>query len=655
MTEKLPLNNNMLADFKKRLSVVLVFTVPVLLLSPAIQKFLNIGDVIKFKGDLLLLFILSTFVYLYGGYPFLSGLKKELKAKSPGMMTLIGVAISVAYFYSSAVVFGLVGKLFFWELVTLIDVMLLGHFIEMKSVMGASRALEELAKLMPSVAHRLNSKGEIEDISLEDLMIGDKILIRPGEKISADGRIIKGWSSINESMLTGESKPVFKEKGNEVIGGSINGEGSITVIVEKTGKDSFLSQVIELVREAQESKSKTQNLANKAAFVLTVMALLTGTITLFLWVFFTNQDFVFAIERMVTVMVIACPHALGLAVPLVIAVSTSIAAKNGFFIRNRNSFEQARNIQAIIFDKTGTLTEGKFGITDIITFNNNISKEEMINLAGSVENNSEHPIAKGIVARAKKIYPVQGFMSIPGKGAEAMVKDINIKIVSPGYLKEKKIKAHDEKIKKIKAEGKTIVYILANGESIGVIALADIIRPESKEAISMMKKMGIKSIMLTGDNKQVAKWVAEEVGIDEYLSEVLPQEKAAKVREIRSRGLVVAMAGDGINDAPALAQADVGIAIGAGTDIAVETADVVLVKNNPRDVVAIVALSRAMYKKMIQNLVWATGYNALAIPVAAGVLYNWGILLNPAIGALLMSLSTVIVAINARFLKITQK
>ncbi|MFH1995286.1 MAG: copper-translocating P-type ATPase, partial [Nitrospinota bacterium] len=643
------------ADFKKRFWISLLLTLPIITLSPLIQKFLGLGEAIKFQGDLYLLFILSTVVFFYGGYPFLKGFFEEIKKKLPGMMTLIAVAITTAYLYSSAVVFGLSGKMFFWELVTLVDIMLLGHWIEMKSVMGASRALEELVKLMPQDAHKIMPDGSVKDVPLSELEVDDKIIIKPGEKIPADGDIIEGTSSVNEAMLTGESKPVSKKEGGKVIGGSINGEGSLTVVIKKTGKDSFLSQIINLVQEAQQSKSKTQDLANRTALWLTIIALSCGGLTLFIWLFLMNKDFAFALERAVTVMVITCPHALGLAVPLVVAVSTALAAGNGLLIRNRAAFERARNIDAIIFDKTGTLTEGKFGVTDKIILTNDLNEEELLKYAASVEAHSEHPIAAGIVSASGETFPVEGFSAITGKGAEGVVNGKNVKVVSPGYLREKNISVDNEKIKQLFSQGKTVVFVIINDQLQGAIALADIIRPESKKAIEMFRGMGIKCMMLTGDNKQVAQWVSEEIGLDEYFAEVLPHEKSSKVREIQERGLIVAMTGDGVNDAPALAQADVGIAIGAGTDVAVETADIILVKSNPLDAVAIIGLARATYRKMIQNLVWATGYNAVAIPLAAGALYKFGILLSPAVGAVFMSLSTVIVAVNARFLRLPKQ
>ena len=643
---------HMVEDFRKRFWISLVISIPILILSPMIQEFLGLEDSLRFPGDLFINFLFSSAVFFYGGWPFLKGLYDELKAKNPGMMTLIALAVAVAYFYSSAVVFGVKGKIFFWELATLIDIMLLGHWIEMKSVMGASRALEELAKLMPSEAHKVMSDGSVKEVPLDDLHSSDKVLIKPGEKIPADGKVVEGETSVNEAMITGESKPVSKKKDAKVIGGAINGEGSITVEVGKTGKDSFLSQVIELVREAQASKSRTQDIANRAAFWLTIIAISAGAITMFVWLAILHHDFVFALERTVTVMVITCPHALGLAVPLVVAVSTAISARNGLLIRNRAAFERARNLQAIIFDKTGTLTEGKFGVTDVVTLNGELDESQLLSYAASVEQNSEHPIAKGIVNSAEKTMRVEDFKAITGKGAQGKVDGKEVKVVSPGYLRENKIEFKNGKIDELSAQGKTVVFVLVDGKVQGSIALGDVIRKESRKAIARLKEMGIQAMMLTGDNKQVAEYVAKELDLDDYFAEVLPGQKAEKVKEVQSRGLIVAMTGDGVNDAPALAQADVGIAIGAGTDVAVETADIVLVRSNPADAVDIIALAKATYRKMVQNLAWATGYNAFAIPLAAGVLFSYGIILSPAMGAVLMSLSTVIVAINARILKV---
>lgn len=643
-------HTHMVQDFRKRFWISLGFTLPVLILSPMLQQLFGLGQALRFSGDLWLAFGLSSFIFFYGGWPFLKGMRDELSLKNPGMMSLIALAITVAYVYSSAVVFGLGGKIFFWELATLIDIMLVGHWIEMKSVMGASRALESLAELMPSDAHKLGAEGEIIDTPLSELSIGDLVLVRPGEKIPVDGLVVEGRSSVNESMLTGESKPVFKQLEATVIGGSVNGEGSLTVKVEKTGNDSFLAQVIDLVRQAQESKSKTQDLANRAAFWLTLIALFAGGLTFFVWMAVMHKDLAFALERTVTVMVITCPHALGLAVPLVVAVSTALSAKNGLLIRNRSAFEQARNLNAIIFDKTGTLTEGAFGVTDIIPLADR-ADDEILKLAAAIEAHSEHPIARGIADAAPQHPAVEDFEALPGRGAVGKVEGHEIRVVSPGYMTEQNLSYKSKEIERLFQQGKTVVFVLIDGQAAGAIALADKIRPESAGAIKRFKEMGIRTIMLTGDNKNVAAWVSEELGLDEFVAEVLPQDKANKVKEIQARGLTVAMTGDGVNDAPALTQADVGIAIGAGTDVAVESADIVLVNSNPQDVSAAIGLAKATYKKMVQNLIWATGYNAFAIPLAAGVLYSAGIILSPAVGAVLMSLSTVIVAINARFLK----
>lgn len=642
----------MAADFRRRFWASLIISIPILLLSPLIQGFLGLEGKISFNGDSYVLFALSSAVFFYGGWPFLKGIVNELKERKPGMMTLIAIAISTAYVYSSAVVFGVTGSVFFWELATLIDVMLLGHWLEMRSIMAAFSALEELARLMPSEAHKVMKDGSIMKVPLNELEVGDRVLVKPAEKIPADGMVVEGESSVNEAMLTGESTPVAKQAKAKVIGGSVNGEGSITVEVQKTGKDSYLSQMTELVRQAQESKSRTQNLADRAALGLTVTSISVGLLTLGIWLGVAHREFVFALSRMVTVMVITCPHALGLAIPLVVSVSTSVSAKAGLLIKNRDGFEQARKVSAILFDKTGTLTQGKFGVTDVISLNGKMNDKEILKYAASIETHSEHPIAKGIVASVTETFPVEGFRAIPGKGAEGKVNGKEVKAVSPGYLKENNIQVKDGRIEKLSFQGKTVIYVLIDGELTGAVALADIIRPESKEAIAKLKEMGVRCMMITGDNKQVAKWVADEIGLDEYFAEVLPDKKAEKVKEVQSRGLMVAMTGDGVNDAPALAQADVGIAIGAGTDVAVATADVVLVRSNPLDVVSIIKLSRATYRKMLQNLGWATGYNVVAIPLAAGVAYSIGILLDPALGAAFMAASTIIVAINARFLRV---
>jgi Cu2+-exporting ATPase len=642
----------MITEFKKRFWISLALTIPILLLSPIVQEVFGIKEQLHFNGDRYILLIISTIIFFYGGNPFLKGMYQELKEKLPGMMTLIGLAIIVSYLYSAGVVLGISGNVFFWELVTLIDIMLLGHWIEMRSVVGASRALDELARLMPKTAHKLKQEGRIEDVLTEDLQVNDNIIIKPGEKVPVDGRIIEGETSINESMLTGESKPITKQRGSEVIGGSVNGEGSVTVKITKLGKDSYLSQITELVKQAQETKSKTQDIANRVAVWLTIIAITVGILTFFVWTIIEQKDFSFALGRTVSVMVITCPHALGLAIPLVVAVSTTLGARNGFLIRNRTAFEKARNIDAIVFDKTGTLTEGIFGIKKVISFSNKIDEAKLLFYAASVESRSEHPIAKAIVQKSKQRMNVKNFKAFPGKGAEGNVNGMQVKVISQSYLQSIGKFIRNNEILRLQNEGNTVIYIMIEDKLRGAIVVSDIVRSESEKAITQLKNLGIKTIMITGDSKPVAKSVAEELGIDEYFSEILPDQKAKKIKEIQKTNETVAMIGDGVNDAPALAQADVGIAIGAGTDVAIETADLILVKNNLLDVVTIIQLARQTYKKIVQNLLWATGYNALSIPLAAGVLYNVGIILNPAVGALFMSLSTVIVALNARLLKL---
>src|SRR3989344_4051929 len=500
----------MIHDFKKRFFVSIILTLPVLILSPFIQNILGLS--ILFNGDMYLLFGLSTIIFFYGGWPFLKGIVEEIGNKLPGMMTLIAVAITVAFVYSSLVVYGLKGEIFFWELVTLIDIMLLGHWIEMRSILGASKALEALAKLMPAEAHLIIGKGKIKDISLSELKAGDVVLIRPGEKVPSDGIIVKGESSLNESMLTGESKPVSRKKGDKVIGGSINSEGALEVRITHVGKDTYLSQVITMVKQAQESKSKTQDLANKAATWLTIISISIGTLTLVVWLIL-GKDFTFALERMVTIMIITCPHALGLAVPLVVAVSTAISAKNGFLIRDRVAFESIRNINTIVFDKTGTLTKGEFGVTDIIAMQG-FKEREVLAYAASLELNSGHPIAKGITKKAAegkiKIQKIEKFKSLSGKGVYGIVNKKAAMVVGPSYLAEHKIQI-DEKSRKLESQGKTVVYVVVENNLAGAIALADIIRDESKEAIKTLKSMGIKCMMLTGDNKKVAEWVSKEL------------------------------------------------------------------------------------------------------------------------------------------------
>ncbi|MCH2533415.1 MAG: copper-translocating P-type ATPase [Bdellovibrionales bacterium] len=639
----------MIEDFKKRFLVSLILTLPILILSDMIQHWLGIK--IEFKGEGAILFTLSTVAFFYGGWPFLKGFYNELVKRSPGMMTLIALAITVAYVFSTAVIFGFPGQDFFWELVTLIDIMLLGHWIEMKSVLGASKALELLVSMMPSEAHRIID-GNIEDIKLEDLNKDDIILIKPGEKVPADGTVQDGESYLNESMLTGESKPVKKAKGNKVIGGSINGNGSLYVKVVHTGKDSYLTKVINMVQEAQKAKSKSQHLADRAAKWLTYIAVSAGLGTLSIWLLL-GASMNFSIERMVTVMVISCPHALGLAVPLVVAISTALSAQNGLLIRNRTAFENSRLITTIVFDKTGTLTKGIFGVTRIeVTSQNSIDETKLLRYAAALEQSSEHPIAVGIVKKAKEknlnVPKAEKFNAITGKGVEAVVEGHDVKVVSPGYLKDKNISIPESAYSD---NAETVVFILIDNELSGFIALSDEIREESFEAVKKFRDNGIKVKMATGDNEKVAKAVADKLGLDGYYSEVLPHQKVDIVKKLQANGEFVSMTGDGVNDAPALAQADVGIAVGSGTDVAAETADIILVNSNPQDILKLILFGKATYNKMIQNLIWATGYNVVAIPLAAGVLYKANFVLDPAVGAIFMSLSTVIVAINAQLLK----
>jgi len=644
----------MVADFRRRFWVSMVLSVPVLLLARHIRGWLGLQDALAFPGDSVVQFVLASGIFFYGGWPFLTGLVGEVRARRPRMMTLIGLAILVAYGYSSLVVFGLPGDDFFWELATLIDIMLLGHWIEMKSVLGASAALESLVRLMPAEAHLVQADGSTRDVPVTELRRGAHVLVKPGEKIPTDGMILEGQTSVNEAMLTGESQPVEKARGATVIGGSVNGDSAITVEVTKTGDETYLAQVIELVRQAQESRSRSQDLGNRAAVWLTAVAVGGGALTAATWLGL-GTSLPFAIERTVTVMVIACPHALGLAVPLVVAVSTALSAGNGLLIRDRSAFERARALDAIVFDKTGTLTEGRFAVTDVIPLGGR-NEHELLSLAASLESQSEHPIAAGVVLSARErgvaITAPKDFRAIPGKGAEARVDGVAVKVVSPGYLTAAGLTADAGRVPEVVEQGKTVVYVLVDDHLEGAIALADVIRPESREALARLKAMGIRTMMLTGDATAVARWVARELDLDEYFAEVLPEAKSAKIKEVQARGLTVAMTGDGVNDAPALTQADVGIAVGAGTDVAIESADIVLVRSDPRDVTAIVDLARATYRKMVQNLWWAAGYNVLAIPIAAGVLYPAGILLTPAVGAMLMSVSTMIVAINARLLRL---
>ncbi|WP_341834575.1 copper-translocating P-type ATPase [Chitinophaga pollutisoli] len=638
-------HHGMIGDFKKRFYATLILTIPVLLLSPMIQHWMGVDWQFPYSDKLL--FALSTIIFVYGGWPFLKGWVNEMKSRNPGMMTLIGFAISVAYIYSAATVFGLEGMDFFWELATLILIMLLGHWIEMTSVAGASRELEALVRLMPSTAHLIRN-GDISEIPTDQLQKGDLILVKPGEKIAADGIITEGESAVNESMLTGESKPVEKQPAGKVIAGSINGNGALRIQVTHGSKESYLQQVIQLVNEAQQDKSRTQLLADKAARWLTLVAIVAGLATFFAW-YWSGSSLAFAIERMVTVIVICCPHALGLAIPLVVAKSTALAARNGLLIRNRTAFENARKITTLVFDKTGTLTVGEFAVARYASLTPDLQDNDILRFAYALEQSSEHPIATGIVAKAKELGlpadPAGNITAITGKGITADLNGAAIAVVSPNALQHP-----PEKIR----AGETLVYVLRNDTPVGFIALSDQVRPESAEAIRTLHAQHIKTVLLTGDNKVVAEDVARSLGMDQFFAEVLPHQKLEKIAQLQKSGEFVAMTGDGVNDAPALAKADVGIAVGSGSDVAAETADIILVNSNPKDVASLVLFGKATYRKMIQNLAWATGYNVIAMPLAAGVLSGAGILLSPAAGAVLMSISTIVVAINAGMLKIRE-
>lgn len=611
-------------DFLHKFVVVLVLTIPIILYSDLPHAFFA-WTAPAFPGSGFLPFVLGSVVFFYGGWVFIRGAYDELRARTPGMMTLIALAISAAYLYSAGATFTGSGMGLYWELATLIGVMLIGHWIEMKSVQGAKGALRELAKLLPDSAEVIRD-GKTATVSLAELRVGDIALVRPGGKIPADGIVAEGSSDVDESIITGESRPVLKAVGASVIAGSINGDGALQVRIAKTGSETFLAGVMRLVAESERSKSKLQLLSDRAAFYLTLLAVSAGGVTFFAWVA-TGANWGFAIERLVAVLVIACPHALGLAIPLVASISTTMAARNGFFIKRRLALEAARTITTVIFDKTGTLTEGAFGVTAV-------TSDEVLALAAAVEAKSEHPIGKAVVREAQKrgipVEPAREFVRIPGAGAEANVRGAKIFV---GH------------------RGGSEIVVESDGKRIGTIAVSDTIRPQAKEAVDALKRMGINVAMITGDSHDTAAAVARELGISDFFARVRPEEKSEKVRLLQSHGMKVAMVGDGVNDAPALTQADLGVAIGAGTNVAIESAGIILVKNDPRDIPKIIELSRLTYSKMIQNLFWATGYNIVALPVAAGALYAYGIMLQPAVAAVFMSLSTVIVAFNATLLR----
>jgi P-type Cu2+ transporter len=644
------------AMFRDRFWLTLVLSVPTLVWSPALQAWLGFTAP-RFPGSDYIPAVFGSAVFLYGGLVFLKGGLGEIRARLPGMMTLISLAITVAFVYSIAVTLGWDGESLWWELATLVTIMLLGHWIEMRSIGQAQGALNELAKLLPDMATRITAEGT-EDVPVSELVDGDLLLIRPGAGIPADGVVREGRSSVNESMLTGESLPVAKDAGAEVVAGTVNGSGSLRVEVTGTGDHTALAGIMRLVRDAQNSRSRAQALADRAAFFLTFVAVGAGALTFAAWLSL-GDDPSFAVQRLVTVLVIACPHALGLAVPLVIAISTTLGAQNGLLVRDRRGLEKAKDLDAVVFDKTGTLTTGEFGVVSIDTADG-VTEEEALRLAAGVEQDSEHTIAQGIVRSARErgadVPAVDGFEAIPGHGVVARVDGREFRMGGPALLRKLGTALEGslaEASERSESRGQTTVCLIEGDRVLAVFGLADQVRAESREAIDALHRMGVEVVMLTGDARQVADAVGADLGIDTVFAEVLPDQKAEKIRSLQASGKSVAMVGDGVNDAPALVSADVGIAIGAGTDVAVEAGDVVLVRSDPRDLPRIIALSRATYRKMIQNLWWAAGYNILAIPLAAGVLAKWGVILHPAVGAVLMSLSTVVVAINAQLLRRT--
>jgi Cu2+-exporting ATPase len=641
--------------FRDRFWLSFLLTLPVVFWSDHIQELLRYRAP-ELPGSDWIPPVLGTVVFFYGGWVFVQGAFHELKARLPGMMTLIALAIGVAFGFSWVVQLGLIdASALWWELATLVTIMLLGHWIEMRSIDQARGALKELAKLLPDTATRITDAGE-ETVPVSALRGGDLVLVRPGESIPADGVVRRGSSDVNEAMVTGESRPVKKREGDEVIAGTINGEGSLRVEATGTGEDTKLSGIMRLVTEAQQSKSRAQHLADRAAQLLTAVAVGAGTLTLVAWQLL-GAPVDFSIVRAVTVLVIACPHALGLAVPLVVAISTTLGAQGGLLVRDRRGLEEARNLDTVIFDKTGTLTLGEHRVVGMAVAEG-IGEEEALRIAAGVESESEHPFARGIVKSARdrgmEVPTPERFRSITGKGVAASVDAVEYHLGGPALLVAEDaevLAVLKEAAETAASRGQAAIYLLREGRALAVFAVADAIREESREAVRALHERGIEVAMLTGDSRAVAEAVAEDLKIDTVFAEVLPEDKASKVRELQARGKKVAMVGDGVNDAPALATADIGIAIGAGTDVAVEAGHIVLVRSDPRDIPKIIDLSRATYRKMVQNLWWAAGYNVFAIPLAAGALAPWGILLTPAVGAVLMSASTVIVAINAQLLK----
>lgn len=643
------------AIFRRKFWLSLVLTIPTLIFSEGLQDILGLSGP-RFPGSQFIPAIFGIAIFFYGGLVFLRGAVTELRAKQPGMMTLVSLAIVVAFGYSIAVTLGLPGMDFWWELATLVTIMLLGHWIEMSAVRGAQNALGELAKLLPDEADLIHG-DHVMPVPVSQLSVGDRVLVRPGAAIPADGDVIEGESEVNEALLTGESTDVPKAIGSQVIAGSINGSGSLTVRVGKTGGDTALAGIMKLVADAQSSKSTAQLLADKAAALLFYVALGSAILTLILWSWLSPGDPAFVLERVVSVLVIACPHALGLAIPLVSSISTALGAKNGILVKSRIALEDARNIDVVLFDKTGTLTEGRQGVVAVVA-TPGTTEDEVLGLSAAVESRSEHPIGRAIVDAAKerkvKVGRVSNFASLAGRGVTANVNKRELTVSSQRVVIEHGIVLNPALVNASRdhlAEGKTVVYLIEGDSVLGMIALADVVRPESAEAVSQLRKRGVRVAMLTGDSPEVANWVAKQLGIAEVFAEVLPGQKADVVAKLQKDGSRVAMVGDGVNDAPALTKADVGIAIGAGTDVAIESAGIVLATSDPRAVAGILKLSQATWRKELQNLFWATGYNAIGIPLAAGVLFGAGLLLPPALAAAFMSVSTIIVALNAQLLR----
>ena len=640
--------------FRDRFWLSLALTIPVLVYAEMLWDSAGI-DAPSLPAPSLVPFVLATVIFIYGGSVFLRSAVGEIRARAPGMMTLVSLGISTAYIYSVATTFVLDGEGFYWELATLVDIMLLGHWIEMRSIGRARGALAELARLLPDTAERITQHGS-EEVPVSALMERDLVLVRPGARIPADGTVEEGASSVDESMLTGESRPVRTHAGSEVVAGTVNGEGSLRVRVTKTGEATALAGIARLVAEAQASKSRAQAMADRAAAVLVYVAIASGVLTAVIWALAGTEEASFVIERVVTVIVIACPHALGLAVPLVISISTSIAARNGLLVRDRLALERARDLTMVLFDKTGTLTRGELGVTAIAA--DGMDASDVLQLAAAAEADSEHPLARAIVRAAaeREVEPARAaeFEALPGIGVRARVDDRTVVVGGPRMLESFELDVSDAIAQQTEAwgrEGRSVLHIAVDGSVVGSVGVADVIRKESAQAVARLQQAGLRVAMITGDSEDVASWVSRELGIDEHFSQVLPQHKSARVKELQARGERVAMVGDGVNDAPALTAADLGIAIGAGTDVAIEAADVILMRDDPRGVLGAIELSRASYRKMVQNLVWATGYNVVALPLAAGVLAPVGIVLAPAVGALLMSVSTVVVALNAQLLR----